>query len=265
MSKLNKLGFSLPVSLIILSSPVAAISAPLNSLPASNSLQERAIEFLIGQTGEPDVVIGEPGSSPSTSPTSTSSDPRFTCEFYNGEYTVMYNPESQPGQAYAWAVPRMMGNGWSPERRCTEISNRLESYRPDGLLELTTGIENNYDILCVTTERDPSCRIVLTVPPGQDPELTRDRVFENLSVADSGQTTQGVTTYTNGNSSDRILNDINQVLGNTRPRSSDGINLRPFLDRADGGTGRLLRKGKAKGKVKAKPVNSQQLDPGKFR
>lgn len=168
---------------------------------------------------------------------------RFSCQMQNGQYTVMYAPESQPGQLYPWATPTELGGGWTPERRCAEISRRLEQYRPDGLLQLQTGVENGYNTVCVTTQQVASCRIVLTVPPGQDPLITRDRVFENIAVADSGQATDAVTTFAGGD--DDILGQIGNVLGipgsarSRRPAAS--INLRPFLDRADGGTGAQLR------------------------
>ena len=42
----------------------------------------------------------------------TPATPRFTCQLNNGQYTVMYNPESQPEQAYAWAIPGDMGSNW---------------------------------------------------------------------------------------------------------------------------------------------------------
>ncbi|MEB3338895.1 MAG: COP23 domain-containing protein, partial [Leptolyngbyaceae bacterium] len=204
---------------------------------------------------------------PSTSPTTTiSGQRRFTCQLNNGQYTVMYNPESQPNQAYAWATPSTLGGGWSADRRCSEISRRLESYRPDGLVEMQTGVENGYNVICVTTERVPGCRIVLTVPPGQDPVLTRDRVFENLTIADSGQQTQGVNTFVGSGSNDPILGNLanlgNSILGTgsnpLAPRRSGNINLRPFLDRADGGTGSKLRNSNA---VRSNP----RLNPNKFR
>lgn len=178
-----------------------------------------------------------------TETTTTNSDTRFTCDYVNGEYTVMYNPETQGNNAYPWAIPTALGGGWSAERRCDEITNRLESYRADGLLEMSTGIENGYDTVCVTTQIDPTdCRIVLTVPPGQDPQITRDLVFENLLVADDGQQTQGVYTYKDGESGEDILGEIGNVIGGNKPASSpDKINLRPFLDPADGGTGTKLR------------------------
>jgi hypothetical protein len=179
--------------------------------------------------------------------------PRFTCQLENGQYTVMYSPLSQPNERYAWATPEDMGSAWPAERRCDEISRRLESYRPDGLLELQTGRENGYNTVCVTTEAVPSCRIVFTVPNGQDPVVTRDRVFDNLLLADQGEATQGVTTFVEGGT---ILDDLNDVLGlpsrNVTTRNGD-INLQPFLDAADGGTGTQLNQS-----------SGRQLNPNNF-
>ncbi|WP_228060442.1 COP23 domain-containing protein [Coleofasciculus sp. LEGE 07092] len=191
--------------------------------------------------------------------------PRFTCQFVDGEYSVMYHPESQPGQTYPWATPSAMGGGWSAERRCNEISRRLEFYRSDGLLEMQTGVENNYDIICVTTQKNSACQIVLTVPPGQDPQQTRDLVFENLTVADSGEQTDAVATFVEGGRSselvNQVLNEGLSALGMGKTpigRSADSINLRPFLDPADGGTGTQLRGG-------SRVRSNRRLDPNNFR
>lgn len=200
-------------------------------------------------------------------PQTSSIDPRFTCQNNNGQYTVMYRPLSQPGRAYPWAVPRNLGDGWTAQRRCQEISQRLESYRPDGLAELQTGYENGYQTICATTETVPGCRIVLTVPPGQDAEVIRDRVFQSLTVADSGQMTQGVNAFTGGNSGQNFFNQLGQLFNfgqsKTNPKAiatnpSEGINLRPFLDTADGGTGQQLSRLPSK-------KSSQRLNSGQFR
>lgn len=189
---------------------------------------------------------------------------RFTCERVDGQYTVMYHPESQPGKAYPWATPGALGGGWTPELRCNEISRRLERYRPDGLQEMRNAVENNYNTVCVTTQKDSSCRIVLTVPPGQDPELTRDRVFQNLTIADKGDSTNAVNTFVPGESNSQLLNQVvNQGLSalginQNSVRPSGNINLRPFLDPADGGTGSLLRRG-----ISGKP--NPRLNPDRFR
>jgi hypothetical protein len=192
------------------------------------------------------ITSPQPTPDPTPDPTTT---PRFTCQFLNGQYTVTYSPESQPNQSYPWAVPTQLGGGWTPDRRCSEISRRLESYRPDGLLELQTGRENNYNTVCVTTQQSGACRIVFTVPPGQDPIATRDAVFQNLVLADGGSTTQPVNTIVSPNNSS-IFNDLGQILNQGLPNwgrldrpTGRNIDLRPFLDARDGGTGTYLQEG----------------------
>lgn len=180
----------------------------------------------------------------------TSEEPRFICDFINGQYTVMYRPRSQPNQSYPWAVPSQLGGGWTPERRCFEISQRLESYRPDGLEYLQLDVKNGYDIICAVTELNPDCRIILTIPPGQDPQLTFERVFDNLILADSGDQTQGITTFSELNRNRRLFDNIESIFNPSQNRnnsnsnsssSPDVINLSPFLDQADGGTGVKLQ------------------------
>lgn len=212
-----------------------------------------------------DVVVDtKPQESQPTSATEASQAPRFTCQLINGQYTVMYHPQSQQNQSYPWATPSSLGGGWSAERRCNEISRRLEFYRPDGLLEMRNAVENNYNIVCVTTQKDSSCRIVLTVPPGKDPEVTRDLVFQNLTVADRGEQTEAVNTFVDRDQNSQLLNQVvNEGLsalgiGNNAVRRSRSINLRPFLDQADGGTATRLRRD-----MPTRP--NPRLNPDRFR
>jgi hypothetical protein len=252
---LKSLGLWLSAGVVLSSSVVAQANPMFWQILSQNN----------GQI--PDIVIDDNPSNPQTPPppSNANKDARFTCEIYQGQYTVMYHPESQPGQAYPWAVPSRMGGGWSPEKRCNAISDRLESYRPDGLLELRTGLDNGYDTLCVTTVDVPRCRIVLTVPIGQNPEVLRDKVFDNLITSDSGQQVQGINTYTNTN------NGVN--LGNlggllNRNKSSSGLNLQQFLDPADRGTGTRLTNTKTKNSVtspRSNPPKSGQFNPDSFR
>lgn len=246
---------------------LAAIPGAIAVVNTSNSVNAFSVKELnldsiqqlrqaISQSSQPpEVIIDEPGSSGSVN---RNEDTRFTCELVNGEYTVMYYPESQPNEGYPWAIPSELGGGWTPERRCNEITGRFESYRQDGLLELTTGMENGYDTICVTTQLDPTdCRIVLTVPPGQDPQLTRDLIFDNLLIADDGGATQGVYTFGDRASGEDILGEIGKVInggGNAQGNSPENIDLRPFLDPADGGTGEQLRSNSAA----PQPSNSER-------
>jgi hypothetical protein len=83
-----------------------------------------------------------PSGSSTTIPTSTTVDSskRFSCQYNNGQPTVMYQPQSQPGQYFAWAAPQTLGGNWDAQRRCETIASRLELYRPDGLQELQIAV-----------------------------------------------------------------------------------------------------------------------------
>jgi hypothetical protein len=247
----------------------------LDSVARKQVTRGQQLPQVISQRNDPpEVIINDPSSSPSGSSRSnrrsSNTDTRFNCEFVNGEYTVMYYPESRPDQGYAWAIPSALGGGWTPEKRCDAITTRFESYREDGLLELTTGEENGYDTICVTTQVDPrDCRLVLTVPPGQDPQLTRDLIFDNLLVADDGGSTQGVYTFGDRQGGGDILSEITNVLNggsgkqssNSQKSSPENINLRPFLDTADGGTGENLKQLKSNSAAPApKPRNSENSE-----
>lgn len=209
------------------------------------------------------------GTSTTTSTSSSSQTvdmaTRFTCQMDTNGYTVMYSPQSQPNQLFAWATPQALGGGWDAQRRCNTIAQRLETYRPDGLVELRTSSLNGYDVLCVTSEADPSCRLVLTVPPGRDAFQVRNDVFQNLVAADSGQATIGVNTYRGAGLEDTI-NLGRTLLGGKRAAvSKNAIQLKPFLDKKDGGNGKLLRNVK-KTTPQSRPTQSgNRLNPDLFR
>ena len=192
--------------------PNSAEALPLKDLNLNTVRQLRQV---VSQTNQPPEVIVNPGTvPPPPSTVAQNAETRFRCELVDGEYTVMYFPESQPNQSYPWAIPSELGGGWTPQKRCDAITERFEEYRGEGLLELATGTENGYDTICVTTQLDPSdCKLILTVPPGQDPQLTRDLIFDNLLVADDGQQTQGVYTFGDGQSNDDILGEVEGILG----------------------------------------------------
>lgn len=286
---LKKLG--LTVSALLLGNPLLGIASPAQALPSWLNLGGVRLSDVTRtaqgtSTTRQSTTTQRSTTAPATTSPQNLNDVRFSCQVVNGQYTVMYNPQSQPGKYYPWASPSALGGGWSPDRRCNEISRRLEFYRPDGLLELQTGVENGYNTVCVTTEAVSSCRIVLTVPPGENPVAIRDRIFNNLLVADSGQQTTAVTAYQGGDNG--ILNQIGQAIGvnlsniagGRRANSPSSIDLRPFLDPADGGTGaRLINSTTAPAQtspVQTSPAQTSpaqtspaptgsRLNPGNFR
>ncbi|WP_414527076.1 COP23 domain-containing protein [Nodularia chucula] len=217
-------------------------------------------------SGGTSAPINTPINTQPTNVPPVTSGTRFTCQFYNGQYTVMYQPQNLSGQFFPWAAPQTLGDGWTPQRRCEAISSRLEQYRPDGLEELQIAVENNENIVCVTTQNNPFCRIVLTVPRGQDPYAVRNNVFQNLMTADSGQQTTAVNTYGANRGGVNELYNLGRTLlggGNNRPTASsrDNINLKPFLAPEDGGS---LRVNATNNRQQQSP-SPGRLNPGNFR
>ena len=244
----------------------------LGSLGLSLLMSNSAALAQFNNSSSSEVVVPTLPSGGTSTPTSppintppVTSGTRFTCQFYNGQYTVMYQPQSIPGEFFPWAAPRTLGGGWSPQRRCEAIASRLELYRPDGLEELQTSVQNNENIVCVTTRTNPLCRIVLTVPRGQDPFVVLNDVFQNLITADSGRQTVPVNTYiTNGRRVNGLDNLGRTVLGlgnNPMTASRSGINLKPFLTPEDGGT---LTSSTTQ-KPESAPANRRRLNPNSFR
>jgi Circadian oscillating protein COP23 len=271
--------FRLMLSVGLASTMAIASSSGLSSLAqtqANPSLPKVQSETTASSSTAPSSTLNSATKSTTTlskgsSPSSTTASARFFCQVWNGQYTVMYSPESRSGEVFPWAVPKDLANGWLAEKRCNEISRRLEEYRPDGLNELSTSTENGLNTVCATTQSNQSCRIVFTVPPGQDPLTTRNSVFQNLTIADKGTMTQGVNTYVsngNVNLNDNLVNLGLSILGsnsglggNSGWRSSyadQDINLKPFLSPADGGTGRALTHG-------VRLHRGLRLNPNNFR
>jgi type 1 fimbria pilin len=76
------------------------------------------------------------------------------------------------------------GNGYTPERRCKEVSQRFDNLNRQGLLRLsyiTTGRKNGYNIVCVAREQGAPCLsegILFTLRQGSNPNRTLKDLME---------------------------------------------------------------------------------------
>ena len=82
-------------------------------------------------------------------------------------------------------------SGWTPERRCQEVSQRFNNLHQKGLLRqafLTTGRKNGQNIICVASEQGAPCMsngILFTLRPGKDSNETL-RNLVNVARSQSG-------------------------------------------------------------------------------
>lgn len=146
----------------------------------------------------------------------------FKCISNNGVPTtvaVMSSGKQIP--MIRWVSDRFTDSGWSPERRCQEVSERFTRLNDKGLLRyMTTGMMNGMNIICTSLNRGDRCNTLLyTLKPGQNPTQTLKSLFN-------------VRTYAVGplnETGNRLYIDINDYLGlgpsTSMPTSSTGDKL----------------------------------------
>ncbi|RCJ32590.1 hypothetical protein A6769_27325 [Nostoc punctiforme NIES-2108] len=74
--------------------------------------------------------------------------------------------------------------GYTPQKRCEEVSNRFQEYYNQGILNyITTGRQNNYDTLCVSSENGGACDgLLLTLKPGDSASSLIPQLFDVASL-----------------------------------------------------------------------------------
>ena len=79
-----------------------------------------------------------------------------------------------------WKSQTFSSSGWTPERRCQEVSARFQSYHSSGSLEyITTGRMNGLPVICVAKSDGGACAgLLYTLKPGQNATATLKQLFE---------------------------------------------------------------------------------------
>lgn len=79
-----------------------------------------------------------------------------------------------------WKSQTFSDSGWTPERRCVEVSARFQEYHAAGTLEyITTGRMNGLPVICVAKTDGGACAgLLYTLKPGQNATATLKQLFE---------------------------------------------------------------------------------------
>jgi hypothetical protein len=109
-----------------------------------------------------------------TSPVQAGVQPTFSCAQNLGAPTTMVYGPNGAKPFIRWTSSQFSASGWSPERRCMEVSKRLQDAKErNALAFITTGNMNGLPVICTAREKGGSCDVLLyTLKPGQDPVLT---------------------------------------------------------------------------------------------
>lgn len=105
----------------------------------------------------------------------------FSCSISNGApATMVQTRDGRTVPMIRWTSNTFDGAGWTPARRCQEVSQRFETYRQQGRLNyITTGRLNTLPVICTAPREGAPCDgLLYTLKPGQDPTVALTRLLD---------------------------------------------------------------------------------------
>lgn len=99
----------------------------------------------------------------------------FWCDTSSGTPATLYQNRQGGVEPWIyWTSNAFSGSGYTPERRCQEVSSRLETYRRNRQLQfITVGRINNQRVICTASQVNGRCEnLIYTLKAGQDPIST---------------------------------------------------------------------------------------------
>lgn len=119
------------------------------------------------------------------SSSSTSQKVTFSCGIKKGIPTTVAQTSQSEIPLIRWVSDFGSEVGYTPEKRCEEVSQRFQQYYNQGILNfVTTGRENNQNIICVSSKDGGACQgLLFTLKPSDNPSLVIGQMFEVSSKA----------------------------------------------------------------------------------
>ncbi|MEB3167485.1 MAG: COP23 domain-containing protein [Synechococcaceae cyanobacterium] len=145
------------------------------SFPPQSAIAQRLLPTLLGLAG---LATGATTLLPAPAQAAATS---FSCGASNGvPATIANTDDGRSVPMIRWTSNAFDGAGWTPQRRCQEVSQRFETYRQQGRLAfVTTGRINGLPVICTATSDGGPCDgLLYTLKPGQDPTLALKRLFD---------------------------------------------------------------------------------------
>ena len=113
-----------------------------------------------------------------------------------------------------WTSSMFNDAGWSPQRRCQEVSARFDMFLKQGRLAyITTGRINGLPVICTTDSRGGACDgLLYTLKPGQNATATLKNLLDIRVKA------RGPLNETN----ERLYVSLNELLDTAHANASGG-------------------------------------------
>ena len=129
-----------------------------------------------------------------------------------------------------WKSSTFSGSGWTPERRCREVSMRFQQFHSTDNLEfITTGRMNGLPVICVANSNGGPCAgLLYTLKPGQNATATLQKLFDVQKKPDGSpleETTSRMYVSVDSVIQRRMGSAITPAPVNTAPTTTTGYSL----------------------------------------
>jgi hypothetical protein len=144
--------------------------------------------------------------------------------------------------------PVFSGSGYTPQKRCQEISGRLETAvannggKLSGLL-LTVGEVNGYDVICYVNNNQSGCNksnLLMTLPSGTNPGKTLATLLnvsaQPFTSPNPVRMSEASTYIPFGDAVEQELNSAGGDSNNSTPRDNGGGTINPTPSDNGGGS-----------------------------
>ena len=122
-------------------------------------------------------------------PTQAQTGRQFFCGMSKGNPATVVRTVRGPMTMVIWTNEDFTASGWTPERRCKEISGRFERFNSSGQLKhLKAGKVSGQPVICAASNRNTSCSsntVLITLPAGTNANAVLDRLLNTRAGASS--------------------------------------------------------------------------------
>ncbi|MFN6468895.1 MAG: COP23 domain-containing protein [Nostoc sp. SerVER01] len=137
---------------------------------------------------------------------------QYVCEIKQGIPTTYAHTPTETVEFIGWQSQAFINSGYTPERRCQEVTARFQKHSDAGNLRfITTGKMNNHNVMCIAQNKGGNCvsdGLLLTFEPKDDPQKVLVELFNVSTRVRKIRLTRGKPVYIDV---DEYLSNVSQT------------------------------------------------------
>jgi len=121
----------------------------------------------------------------------------YSCINYQGKPMTVVDTTRGRIQLIVWQSDYFRASGWTPEKRCQEVTKRFQIFSDNGSLRyIATGTMNNQPVICVAEKKGSAfkCRgdgLLLTLQSNDNPSKVLTELFNMSARTSAGGLSRG--------------------------------------------------------------------------